>query len=86
MFLYLVCFGKCVPLLAVFQHVSLLSLVSILLKAKQNDDALTVANIALEVAPYLTAVHYAIANVYLAKVSQTCQFSFHFNDCLHVLL
>ncbi|KAK2174533.1 hypothetical protein NP493_797g01042 [Ridgeia piscesae] len=50
-----------------YVHVSLLSLVSILLKAKQNDDALTVANIALEVAPYLTAVHYAIANVYLAK-------------------
>ena len=64
---------------ALFQHISLLSLVSILLKARRTDDALTVANIALEVAPYLTAVHYAVANVYLAKVCYKLQFLLYFH-------
>lgn len=56
------------------QDVPLISLANIFQNARLWEDALTVARMAVEIAPHFVVNHFTLANVYIAMVSScTCR-------------
>lgn len=51
------------------QDVPLISLANIFQNARLWEDALTVARMAVEIAPHFVVNHFTLANVYIAMVS-----------------
>ena len=52
------------------QDVPLISLANIFQNARLWDDALTVAAMAVEIAPHFVVNHFTLANVYIAMVKK----------------
>ena len=52
------------------QDVPLISLANIFQNARLWEDALTVARMAVEIAPHFVVNHFTLANVYIAMVSR----------------
>ncbi len=57
------------------QDVPLISLANIFQNARLWEDALTVARMAVEIAPHFVVNHFTLANVYIAMVIATIKFS-----------
>lgn len=53
------------------QDVPLISLANIFQNARLWEDALTVARMAVEIAPHFVVNHFTLANVYIAMVTAT---------------
>lgn len=59
------------------QDVPLISLANIFQNARLWDDALTVARMAVEIAPHFVVNHFTLANVYIAMVMAASTFICH---------
>lgn len=57
------------------QDVPLISLANIFQNARLWEDALTVARMAVEIAPHFVVNHFTLANVYITMVMATVKFS-----------
>lgn len=57
------------PTLPSHQDVPLISLANIFQNARLWEDALTVARMAVEIAPHFVVNHFTLANVYIAMVN-----------------
>lgn len=57
------------------QDVPLISLANIFQNARLWEDALTVARMAVEIAPHFVVNHFTLANVYITMVMTTVTFS-----------
>lgn len=66
---YIYIFNKPLMMPLVLQDVPLISLANIFQNARLWEDALTVARMAVEIAPHFVVNHFTLANVYIAMVS-----------------
>lgn len=64
------------PSLAAHQDVPLISLANIFQNARLWEDALTVARMAVEIAPHFVVNHFTLANVYITMVAASLSFFF----------
>lgn len=68
----------------VTQDVPLISLANIFQNARLWEDALTVARMAVEIAPHFVVNHFTLANIYIAMVTAILIFVLLF--CIHVFI
>lgn len=67
------------------QDVPLISLANIFQNARLWEDALTVARMAVEIAPHFVVNHFTLANVYIAMVTATIIFTICFLPTVQLL-
>lgn len=62
----------------------LISLANIFQNARLWEDALTVARMAVEIAPRFVVSHFTLANIYLTMVTQPFLFGSHFSSLVYL--